>query len=150
MYDAYFLLPPNSMSIIKMLSFISMTVFIPATIGFSSLLITMPMVCSAAFTYIVMRIELSIDFPDLEAFGHNNFIIELSDLETIIEWVTTNSDFEEEADFENMTLIGHSRGGGIVTIKASENNKITKVITWSGVSDFGARFPHLKGGGKNE
>ena len=87
-------------------------------------------------------VENPIDFPDLEAFGHNNFIIELSDLETIIEWVTTNSDFEEEADFENMTLIGHSRGGGIVTIKASENNKITKVITWSGVSDFGARFPN--------
>lgn len=86
-------------------------------------------------------VENPIDFPDLEAFGQNNFIIELSDLETIIEWVSTNPDFEDEADFENITLIGHSRGGGIVTIKASENNKIKKVITWSGVSDFGARFP---------
>lgn len=86
-------------------------------------------------------VENPIDFPDLEAFGHNNFITELQDLETIIDWVTTNPDFENEANFENVTLIGHSRGGGIVVIKASESNKISKVITWSGVSDFGARFP---------
>jgi pimeloyl-ACP methyl ester carboxylesterase len=82
-----------------------------------------------------------IDFPDLEAFGNNNFIKELDDLENIIDWVTANPDFKNEIDPENITLIGHSRGGGIVTIKASENNKISKLITWAGVSDFGVRFP---------
>lgn len=82
-----------------------------------------------------------IDFPDLEAFGHNNFTIELDDLETVIDWTIGNSDLENEADFENITLVGHSRGGGIVTLKAAENNKISKVISWAGVSDFGARFP---------
>ncbi len=82
-----------------------------------------------------------IDFPDLEAFGMNNFIMELDDLEDIIEWLLNNGDFKHEIDFENITLIGHSRGGGIVSIKASENKRITKLITWSGVSDYGARFP---------
>lgn len=86
-------------------------------------------------------IENPIDFPDLEAFGHNNFILELDDLDTVINWIITNPDFKNEVDIENITLIGHSRGGGIVTLKASENNKISKVISWSGVSDFGARFP---------
>lgn len=85
--------------------------------------------------------ENPIDFPDLEAFGNNNFIKELDDLENIIDWVTGNPDFKNEIDPENITLIGHSRGGGIVSIKASENKKITKLITWAGVSDFGARFP---------
>ncbi|SNR39392.1 alpha/beta hydrolase fold [Lutibacter agarilyticus] len=85
--------------------------------------------------------ENPIDFPDLEAFGQNNFTLELDDLETVINWLISNSDFENEADFENITLIGHSRGGGIVTLKAAENNKISKVISWAGVSDFGARFP---------
>ncbi len=92
--------------------------------------------------------ENPIDFPDLEAFGNNNFIKELDDLEDIIDWVTANPDFKNEIDVENITLIGHSRGGGIVSIKAFENNKITKLITWAGVSDFGARFPEgelLKG-----
>jgi pimeloyl-ACP methyl ester carboxylesterase len=86
-------------------------------------------------------VEEPIDFPDLEAFGQNNFILELNDLETIIDWISTNSEFKNEVDTENITLIGHSRGGGIVTIKASENNKIGKVISWCGVSDFGVRFP---------
>lgn len=86
-------------------------------------------------------LENPIDFPDLEAFGNNNFIKELDDLENIIDWITANPDFKNEIDPENITLIGHSRGGGIVAIKTSENNKITKLITWAGVSDFGARFP---------
>lgn len=86
-------------------------------------------------------LENPIDFPDLDAFGNNNFITELNDLEDIIQWILDNPDFKNEVDVENITLIGHSRGGGIVSIKASENNKITKLITWAGVSDFGARFP---------
>ncbi len=86
-------------------------------------------------------IEEPIDFLDLEAFGQNNFLLELNDLETIIDWISANTDFKNEVDINNITLIGHSRGGGIVTIKASENNKISKLISWSGVSDFGARFP---------
>jgi len=86
-------------------------------------------------------LENPIDFPDLAAFGDNTFIKELNDLENIIDWVTANPDFKNEIDVENIALIGHSRGGGIVALKASENNKITKLITWAGVSDFGARFP---------
>jgi pimeloyl-ACP methyl ester carboxylesterase len=89
-----------------------------------------------------------IDFPDLEAFGENNYTIELDDLENIIEWIRNNPDFKNEIDPNKITLIGHSRGGGIVSIKASENTAITKLITWSGVSDYGARFPkgeQLKG-----
>ncbi len=82
-----------------------------------------------------------IDFPDLEAFGENNFTLELDDLEDTIEWVVNNADFKNEIDLGNITLIGHSRGGGIVSIMASENKNITKLITWSGVSDYGVRFP---------
>lgn len=86
-------------------------------------------------------LENPIDFPDLEAFGLNNFTLELSDLEDVINWVLKNNEFKSEIDINNITLIGHSRGGGIVTIKASENYNIKKLITWSAVSDFGARFP---------
>jgi len=86
-------------------------------------------------------LENPIDFPDLKAFGENNFTTELNDLENVINWVVEKDDFKNEIDISNITLIGHSRGGGIVTIKASENKKITKLITWAAVSDFGARFP---------
>ena len=86
-------------------------------------------------------LENPIDFPDLNAFGENNFILELNDLEDVINWIISNNDFKDEIDLTNITLIGHSRGGGIVTIKASENKNISKVITFNGVSDYAVRFP---------
>ena len=85
-----------------------------------------------------------IDFPDLKAFGENNFTTELNDLEDVISWIISNKKYEDEVDTNNITLIGHSRGGGIVLIKASENKKISKVISWNGVSDYGNRFPKGK------
>ena len=88
--------------------------------------------------------ENPIDFPDLDAFGENNLTTELNDLEDVINWIIINKNYKNEVDTNNITLIGHSRGGGIVTIKASENNNITKVISWNGVSDYGNRFPKGK------
>lgn len=85
-------------------------------------------------------IENPIDFPDLEAFGNNNYSIELNDLEDVINWISNNNEYKNEIDLRNITLIGHSRGGGIVTIKASENDRISKVISWNGVSDHHSRF----------
>jgi len=84
-------------------------------------------------------VEQPIDFPDLEAFGNNNYTKELDDLESVIDWVIKNKSFSDEINTTNITLIGHSRGGGIVTIKASEDTRITKLITWAAVSDFERR-----------
>ncbi len=84
-------------------------------------------------------VEQPIDFPDLDAFGNNNYTKELGDLESVIDWVSNNTDFKNEADTNNISLIGHSRAGGIVTIKAEEDARIKKVITLAGVSDFGSR-----------
>ncbi len=85
-----------------------------------------------------------IDFPDLEAFANNNYSIELDDLESVINSVINNKYFKNEIDKNNIILIGHSRGGGISVLKASQNNKITKVISWNGISDIEARFPKGK------
>jgi pimeloyl-ACP methyl ester carboxylesterase len=82
-----------------------------------------------------------IDFPDLQTFANNNYVLELQDLEAVISWATTVSTFKNQINPQNIVLIGHSRGGGIVTIKAAENKKVSKVISWCGVSDFAKRFP---------
>ena len=84
-------------------------------------------------------IKQPIDFPDLDAFGNNNYSKELDDLETVIEWIFTNAAFKDEVNLNNINLIGHSRAGGIVTIKAEEDNRISKVISLAGVCDFGSR-----------
>ena len=80
-----------------------------------------------------------IDFPDLDAFGNNNFSHELDDLDRVLSYLN-NKEISEEIDLDNITLIGHSRGGGSALIKASENPIIKRVITWAGVSDFKVRF----------
>ncbi len=85
-------------------------------------------------------IEQPIDFPDLEAFGNNNYTKELDDLNTVINWVCENPDLTTEADSNNITLLGHSRGGGIVSIKAEEDSRIKNCISLAGVSDFKVRF----------
>jgi len=84
-------------------------------------------------------LENPIDFPDLEAFGNNNYTKELDDLEIVIDWITSNQEFSNHIDTKNISLIGHSRAGGIVTIKSEEDDRIKKVITLAGVSDYKSR-----------
>ena len=86
-------------------------------------------------------VKQPIDFPDLKAFGHNTYTKELLDLQSVLDWLSTNEQIKEEADLDNITLIGHSRGAGIVVIKAAEELKIKNVVTWNGVSDYKKRFP---------
>ncbi|MBN4070675.1 alpha/beta fold hydrolase [Olleya sp. AH-315-F22] len=85
-------------------------------------------------------VEQPIDFPDLEAFGDNNYTKELGDLETVIDWISKNADLKTEASVDNITLLGHSRGGGIVSIKAEEDSRVKSIISVAGVSDFKVRF----------
>ncbi len=85
-------------------------------------------------------VEQPIDFPDLKAFGNNNYTKELDSLETVIDWISTNTDFKNEANVNSINLIGHSRAGGIVTIKSEEDSRIKKVITLAGISSFGSRL----------
>ncbi|MCF4100564.1 alpha/beta hydrolase [Gillisia sp. M10.2A] len=82
------------------------------------------------------------EFMDIEAFGDNNYTQELDDIQYIIDWLMM-PDFEyaQHLDYSNLNLIGHSRGGGIATIKAAEEARISKLITLSAVSDFASRFP---------
>ena len=77
------------------------------------------------------------DFVDLEAFGNNNFSKELDDLESVLDWAEKNL----QSDAVPLYLMGHSRGGGIAILKAAEDRRIQKLVTWSAVSDFESRFP---------
>jgi pimeloyl-ACP methyl ester carboxylesterase len=86
-------------------------------------------------------VEQPIDFPDLEAFGHNNYTKELDDLSQVLDWVETTYSEHPYIDASNITLVGHSRGGGIVTLKAAEDCRVKKLVSLAGVSDFKSRFP---------
>lgn len=87
-------------------------------------------------------LEEPIDFPDLDAFGENTYTKELDDLEVLLDWMYSEEfPYTAMADLANIGLMGHSRGGGIVVVKAEEDRRIKKLITLAAVSDFGDRFP---------
>lgn len=88
------------------------------------------------FSHNGTTIEYPNQFADLEAFGENNYSKELEDLEVVINHFKN----QKEVDSQNITLLGHSRGGGISIIKASENSSISKLITLASVSTLD-RFP---------
>ncbi len=83
-------------------------------------------------------VEQPIDFPDLEAFGNNNYSIEVRDTQRVIDWVAAS---DLPVNKENITLMGHSRAGGIVTIVGQQDARIHRVISLAGVSDYADRFP---------
>lgn len=88
------------------------------------------------FSHNGTTLEKPNDFADLESFGENNYSKELSDLEFVLDYFSQDS----RVDVENITLIGHSRGGGIAIVKANENAKIKNLITLASVDSLD-RFP---------
>ena len=91
------------------------------------------------FSHNGTTVEQPMEFTDLEAFGQNNYGKELDDLGTVIDWATTAQVLEEERSGK-VFLIGHSRGGGISILKAGEDKRISKLVTWASVSDFLHRY----------
>jgi dienelactone hydrolase len=91
------------------------------------------------FSHDGTTIEQPTEFVDVEAFGNNNFTKELDDLGVVIDWVSS-VDFpvaKNEVNTDQIYLIGHSRGGGIVLLKAGEDDRVTKVSSWASVNEFG-------------
>ena len=86
-------------------------------------------------------VQQPIDFPDLEAFGRNNYIKELDDLDQVLNWVELTYGKHSNIDATNIILVGHSRGGGIAILKAAEDSRVKKLVSLAGVSDFKSRFP---------
>ncbi len=75
------------------------------------------------------------NFADLDAFGQNNYSLELSDIDQVLEWLQHQKLIEQqELQLDQISLIGHSRGGGIGIIKAAADSRIKRLITWAAVS----------------
>ena len=81
-----------------------------------------------------------IDFPDLESFAENNYLKELQDIHHMINMVKAGKVSLENWNGE-IYLLGHSRGGGMVTIAAHENSNVSKIVSWAGISCCFSRLP---------
>lgn len=80
-------------------------------------------------------VDNGIDFPDLDAFSINNYSNELLDMEAIIALAKHKID-----DLENIYLLGHSRGGGMVVLQ-SQNENVSKIAALAPICDISKRFP---------
>ena len=87
------------------------------------------------------------DFADLEAFGQNNYSKELNDLQAVLTWLHHGDERlpAEEADLGRIHLIGHSRGGAISIIYASQDERISSLLTWASVAslDYAWKTPDM-------
>lgn len=81
--------------------------------------------------------EKPTEFADLDAFGHNNFSKEMCDYDAVLNHFSQHP----AVSSEKIVLIGHSRGGGISVLKASQDDRVKVLITLAGVSNFRYRFP---------
>lgn len=76
------------------------------------------------------------DFVDLEAFGNNNYTKQLADLKRVADWICDKDDPNKLVfDTANISLIGHSMGGGISILFAAEDSRIKKLVTWAAISE---------------
>ncbi|MBX7044915.1 MAG: alpha/beta hydrolase [Ignavibacteria bacterium] len=76
-----------------------------------------------------------VHFTRLELFAKNTFSRELDDLGDIIDYFDEKKE-NFNYDFSKLTLIGHSRGGGCVVLKTSQDTRIKKLITLAAVSTY--------------
>ncbi|MFZ6664003.1 alpha/beta hydrolase family protein [Peijinzhouia sedimentorum] len=83
------------------------------------------------------------EIEDEEAFGRNTFSDEMNDLGAVIDWVQKEAGgiVGQELNLDQLSLMGHSRGGGLVILKATEDPRVKATISLAGVHDFSTRYP---------
>lgn len=74
--------------------------------------------------------ENPVDINDLELFAANTPSKELYDLNLVIQHIKV------EYPDASLSIIGHSRGGGLAILQAYADEKIGKLITWAAIDDF--------------
>jgi pimeloyl-ACP methyl ester carboxylesterase len=79
------------------------------------------------------------DFVDLEAFGNNNFSIELEDVALVLKFIQQNIQ-QYHGNKDDINVIGHSRGGGIAILSSFQINGIKRLATWASVGHFSYFF----------
>ncbi|UOQ96556.1 prolyl oligopeptidase family serine peptidase [Hymenobacter sp. 5317J-9] len=83
------------------------------------------------------------DLEDLEAFGRNNFSIELDDIGQVIDALFAGETPvpATEMNLNRLGLVGHSRGGGLVLLKAAEDPRVRAVATWAAIAEVHPHWP---------
>ena len=74
------------------------------------------------------------EFNELEKFAKNTVSLEVEELTEIIDAYTAG--FFCEKQNQKIGIIGHSRGGGVSLIMASQRKSVDAVAVWASISKF--------------
>lgn len=86
------------------------------------------------FSHNGTTLEEPLTLADPEAFGANNYGLELIDLGTVVDWCCEH--LGAGSPERPIALIGHSRGGGISILHAAQDERIKILITWASVDNM--------------
>jgi dienelactone hydrolase len=78
-------------------------------------------------------------FNDPEAFGNNNYSIEISEIGLVIDWIEQNAE-RCNLNKNEIYLVGHSRGATMAIIKSVEDTRVKKTVAWAPFFDMKSRF----------
>jgi pimeloyl-ACP methyl ester carboxylesterase len=70
------------------------------------------------------------EVKDMDSFAANTISMELADVNTVINYIA------HTYAGSKITLVGHSRGGGLAILKAESDPRICRLVTWSAIADF--------------
>ena len=87
-------------------------------------------------------LENPIDFPDLEAFGNDNFSKQQDDLQSVIDEVLSQDfKFKNQVDTKKVILVGHSRGGGVTILKTANEPRVTHLVSLAPIKSYADSMP---------
>ena len=75
-------------------------------------------------------------FTALDRFARNTISRELDDLADVVDAISEGRLIEAPVDRSRIAVIGHSLGGGVAIVYASEDTRVSVAVTWAGVADF--------------
>lgn len=87
------------------------------------------------FTHNGHNVNSPFDCTELDKWSENTYLKEYEDCSSVVDWAS-----EKFPNLE-LTLMGHSRGGGIAAITAAHNTRVNKLVLLASVSDYAVRFP---------
>ena len=101
-------------------------------------------VLSFNFTHNGVNNTHPMDFTELELFAENTHSIELDNYAAVLNFVPELAE-KYPVDAKRIGLLGHSRGGGLSIITASENSSVVRaLVTLASVADFDRYTPEQK------
>jgi dipeptidyl aminopeptidase/acylaminoacyl peptidase len=75
-------------------------------------------------------------FTEPEKFSRNTVGKELEDIRGVVDAVTAGRVGEAVCDSSRIGILGHSRGGGLAILSASNDERLRAVAAWSSVATF--------------